>query len=69
MAPPICGTDPNHCGTVYEEPLVYRYAIRYLFETTSPLLHSPRNQSDSSAATLFEVDDFNARAPANPFCR
>lgn len=47
--------------------MVYKYAIRYLMETTSPLLHDPNavNQSDDEA---FKIEDFNPRAPANPYC-
>ena len=57
---------PDLWLTVYEEAMVYKYAVRYLMETSSPLLHG--QNAPAQSGDLFKMEDFNPRAPANPYC-
>lgn len=51
-------------STVYEEPQVYTYAVRYLLETSGPLLPpSPKHAADSPP--MFEHEAHDPRVPRN----
>ena len=51
-------------STVYEEPQVYTYAVRYLLETSGPLLPpSPKHAAD--ATPMFEHEAHDPRVPRN----
>jgi len=55
-------------STVYEEPQVYKFAVRYLLETTPPLPVTPTAKSIlTEPAPTFEYEPFDPRIPGNPF--
>lgn len=61
------GADLQCFSTVYDEPQVYKYAVRYVFETTGPLQPITSNLSTSESSPLFEYEPFDPRIPSNPF--
>jgi hypothetical protein len=50
---------------VYDEKQVYKYAVRYLLETSGPL--TPISAEAISPESLFDYEAFDPRAPANPY--
>jgi hypothetical protein len=50
-------------STVYEEPQVYTYAVRYLLETSGPLL--PPSGHAADATPMFEHEAHDPRVPRN----
>ena len=50
-------------STVYEEPQVYSYAVRYLLETSGPLL--PPSGHAADATPMFEHEAHDPRVPRN----
>lgn len=66
LHPALKGSESDLGKTVYEEAMVYKYAVRYLMETSSPLLHG--QNAPAQTGDLFQMEDFNPRAPANPYC-
>lgn len=53
-------------STVYKESIVYKYAVRYLFET-SGIMQPYDTKSSDPAPPHFDVEAFDPRIPTNPY--